>query len=127
MRSGFRVVAVSAIIVAASLMIHADSQVPSQSADIQLRLGRMLFDQGQYPEALDAYRNAVSSEDSQIVRQARAGLIQSALRVAEFGSARTEANVLLKMAPRDPDVLALYADSLWASGLFEQAEDQYRE
>jgi tetratricopeptide (TPR) repeat protein len=127
MRSGFRVVAVSAIIVAASLMIHADSQVPSQSADIQLRLGRMLFDQGQYPEALDAYRNAVTSEDSQIVRQARAGLIQSALRVAEFVSARTEANVLLKMAPRDPDVLALYADSLWASGLFEQAEDQYRE
>ena len=127
MRSGFRVVAASAIIVAASLMIHADDQVPSQSADIQLRLGRMLFDQGQYPEALDAYRNAVTSEDSQIVRQARAGLIQSALRVAEFVSARTEANVLLKMAPRDPDVLALYADSLWASGLFEQAEDQYRE
>ena len=75
MRSGFRVVAVSAIIVAASLMIHADSQVPSRSADIQLRLGRMLFDQGQYPEALDAYRNAVTSEDSTIVRQARAGLI----------------------------------------------------
>jgi predicted aspartyl protease/Tfp pilus assembly protein PilF len=127
MRSGFRVVAASAIIVAASLMIHADSQVLSQAADIQLRLGRMLFDQGQYPEALDAYRNAVTSEDSTVVRQARAGLIQSALRVAEFVSARTEANVLLKMAPRDPDVLALYADSLWASGLFEQAEDQYRE
>jgi tetratricopeptide (TPR) repeat protein len=127
MRSGFRVVAASAIVVAASLMIHADSQVPSQSADIQLRLGRMLFDQGQYPEALDAYRNAVTSEDSTIVRQARAGLIQSALRVAEFVSARTEANALVKMAPRDPDVLALYADSLWASGLFEQSEDQYRD
>jgi tetratricopeptide (TPR) repeat protein len=106
---------------------HADSQIPSQSADIQLRLGRMLFDQGQYPEALDACRNAVTSEDSTIVRQARAGLIQSALRVAEFVSARTEANVLLKMAPRGPDVLALYADSLWASGLFEQAEEQYRD
>jgi hypothetical protein len=51
------------------------SQVPSRSADIQPRLGRMLFDQGQYPEALDAYRNAVTSEDSTIVRQARAGLI----------------------------------------------------
>ena len=25
---------------------------------------RMLFDQGRYPEALDAYRNAVASEDS---------------------------------------------------------------
>ena len=64
MRSGFRVVAASAIIAAAGLMIHADGQVPSQSADIQLRLGRMLFEQGQYPEALDAYRQAVVSEDS---------------------------------------------------------------
>jgi tetratricopeptide (TPR) repeat protein len=127
MRSGFRIVAASAIIVAASLMIHADSQLPSQSPDIQLRLGRLLFDQGQYPEALDAYRNAVASADSGIVRQARAGMIQSMLRVAEFVSAHTEANTLLQMAPRDPEVLALYADSLWASGLFEQAEEQYRE
>jgi predicted aspartyl protease len=127
MRSRVRVGLSSAIVVAVSLMIHADSQFPSQSADIQLRLGRMLFDQGQYPEALDAYRSAVTSEDSTIVRQARAGLIQSALRVAEFVSARSEASALVKMAPRDPEVLALYADSLWASGLFEQAEDQYRD
>jgi tetratricopeptide (TPR) repeat protein len=127
MHCSYRVVVASAIIVAASLMIHADSQVPSQSADIQLRLAHVLFDQGQYPEALDAYRNAVSSEDSRVVRQARTGMIQAALRVAEFVFARTEANALVKMAPRDPDVLALYADSLWASGLFEQAEDQYRE
>jgi tetratricopeptide (TPR) repeat protein len=126
MQSGFRVVAASAIVVAAGLMIHADSQLPSQSADIQLRLARLLFDQGQYPEALDAYRNAVTSEDSTIVRQARAGVIQSALRVAEFAAAATEANVLVNLAPRDPGVLALYGDSLWASGLFEQAEEQYR-
>jgi len=58
------------------------AQLPSQSADIQLQLGRVLFDQGQYPEALDAYRNAVTSADSRVVRQARAGLIQSLLRVA---------------------------------------------
>ena len=127
MRSGFRVVAASAIVAAAGLMIHADGQVPSQSADIQLRLGRMLFEQGQYPEALDAYRLAVASEDSATVRQARSGLVQAALRVAEFVLARTEADTLVKMAPRSPEVLALYADSLWAAGLFEQAEEKYRD
>ena len=51
MHSGFRSSALLAMIAAASLIIHAD-QLPSQSADIQLRLGRLLFDQGQYPEAL---------------------------------------------------------------------------
>ena len=127
MRSGFRVVAASAIIAAAGLMIQADGQVPSQSADIQLRLGRMLFEQGQYPEALDAFRLAVNSEDSATTRQARSGLIQAALRTAEFVLARTEADTLVKMAPRSPEVLALYADSLWAAGLFEQAEEQYRD
>src|SRR6185295_8887501 len=127
MRSGFRVVAASAIVAAAGLMIHADGQVPSQSADIQLRLGRMLFEQGQYPEALDAYRLAVVSDDSATVRQARSGLVQAALRVAEFVLARTEADELVKMAPRSPEVLALYADALWAAGLFEQAEEKYRD
>jgi predicted aspartyl protease/Tfp pilus assembly protein PilF len=127
MKSGFRVVAVVAILVAAGLIIHADGPVPSQSAEIELRLGRMLFDQGQYPEALDAYRTATKSADSRTVRQARAGVIQSALRVAEFDLARKEADELVKLAPRSPEALSLYGDSLWASGLFEQAEEKYRD
>jgi predicted aspartyl protease/Tfp pilus assembly protein PilF len=127
MQSGFRVVVVSAIIVAAGLLIHADDgPLPSQSGEIQLRLGHMLFDQGQYPEALDAYRTATRAADAGTQRQARAGLIQSALRVAEFDLARREADELVKVAPRSPDALSLYGDSLWASGLFEQAEEQYR-
>jgi predicted aspartyl protease/Flp pilus assembly protein TadD len=124
MSSGVRIVAVSAFVVAAALVIHADG-VTSQASDIQLRLGRLLFEQGQYPEALEAYRNAVNGEDSGTVRQARAGLIASALRVADFDLARREADTLVKAAPRDPDAVALYADSLWASGLFDVAEDNY--
>ena len=127
MHSGFRVVAMSSMIVAAGLMIHADSQLPSQTPEIQLRLGQMLFEQGQYPEALDAYRHATASEDSATAREARAGLIQAALRVAEFDIARKEADALVKIAPRDPRALALSGDSLWAAGLFEQAEEKYRD
>jgi tetratricopeptide (TPR) repeat protein len=84
MTSGVRFVAFSVFVAAAVLVIHADGQVLSQAADIELRLGRMLFDQGQYPEALEAYRNAVTADDSATVRQARAGVISSALRVADF-------------------------------------------
>ena len=48
MSSGVRFVAFSAFVVAAVLVIHADSVV-SQAADIQLRLGRLLFEQGNIP------------------------------------------------------------------------------
>ena len=126
MHSGLRVLAGSAIIAAATFVIHADTPLPSQLADIQLQLGRLLFDQGQYPESLDAYRNAVNTENSATARQARAGVVLAALRVADFDLARREAETLVKVAPRDPDALALYADSLWASGLFDVAEDEYR-
>ena len=61
------------------------------------------------------------------MRQARGGVIQSALRVAEFESAREEAEKLIRESPRAPESLALYGDALWASGLFEQAEAKYQE
>ena len=61
------------------------------------------------------------------MRQARGGVILSSLRVAEFESARDEAEKLIQESPRAPESLALYGDALWASGLFEQAEAKYQE
>jgi tetratricopeptide (TPR) repeat protein/predicted aspartyl protease len=127
MRSGFRVLACSAVVAAATIIMHADAQLPSQLGEIELRLGRFLFEQGQYPEALEAYRNAVASEDAGTSRRARSGVILAALRVAEFGLARREAEELVKMAPRDAETLALYGDSLWAAGQFDRAEEKYRD
>ena len=126
MTSGFRALMVTGMIIAASLLIKADDRLSSQSAEIQLQLGRVLFDQGQYPESLEAYRRATQAEDSATNRQARAGVVLAALRVADFDLARREADALVAIAPRDPSVLALYGDSLWASGLFDQAEEAYR-
>src|SRR5262245_55513536 len=120
-----RFAALSGFLATAGFVIHG--QVASQSADIELRLGRMLFDQGQYPEALDAYRIALSTDDSGILRRARAGVISSALRVAEFDLARREADALVKAAPRDPEALSLYGDALWSAGLFDQAAEKYRD
>src|SRR4029450_5602437 len=127
MGSGVCVLACSAVVAAATIIMHADAQVPSQLGEIQLRLGRFLFEQGQYPEALEAYRSAVGSEDSGTVRRARAGVIQAALRVAEFGLARRQAEELVKIAPRDADTLARYGDRLWAAGQFDRAEEKYRD
>ena len=117
---------VTALVAAASLIIHADGTPPSQSAEIQLQLGSLLYTEGRYNESLEAYQNALKTTDTLELRSARAGVIQSALRVAEFDLARSEAETLAKMAPRDADAMTLYGDALWASGLFEEADSKYR-
>ena len=130
MRSGFRLPVASVVLVfcaAAALVIRADATPPSQAADVQLQLGSMLYAEGRYNEALEAYENAAKTTDTALLRTARAGLITSALRVAEFDMARHEAEALVKIAPRDAGAVALYADALWASGLFEEAEARYRD
>jgi Flp pilus assembly protein TadD/predicted aspartyl protease len=121
-----RISVVSALIAVASLAIHADGTPPSQAAEIQLQLGSLLYSEGRYNESLEAYQNALKTTDTLALRNARAGVIQSALRVAEFDLARNEAETLVKIAPRDPDAMTLYGDALWASGLFEEAEVKYR-
>ena len=130
MRSGFRLSAVPVALVlcaAAAFAIHADATPPSQAAEIQLQLGTMLYAEGRYIEALDAYQNALTSPDTALLRTARSGVITCALRVAEFDLARREAEALVKIAPRDAGAVSLYADALWASGLFEEAEVRYKD
>jgi predicted aspartyl protease len=126
MSNGFGVAVVSALLAAGSFVIHADVTPVSYAADIQLQAGDLFYSEGHFRESLVAYENALSSDDRQIVRRARTGLIQSALRMAQFATARREAETLAKTEPRNPEVLALYADSLWAAGQFGAAERQYR-
>src|SRR5688500_12866929 len=126
--NGFRfAAAASALLIGVSLVARADGAAQSQSVEIQLQLGEMLFAEGRYQESLEAYRNAVKMAPPDRMRRARGGVIQSALRVAEFESAREEAEKLIRESPRAGESLALYGDALWASGLFEQAETKYEE
>ena len=127
MRPGFRVSAVVVLIAAASFVIHADGTPPSQAAEVQVQLGTMLNAEGRYIEALDAFQNALKTTDTSVLRAARAGIIINALRVAEFDLARQQAETLVRLAPRDASAVALYADALWASGLFEESEARYQE
>jgi tetratricopeptide (TPR) repeat protein/predicted aspartyl protease len=124
---GARIVAASALVAAASFVIRADATPPSQASEIQLQLGNLLFAEGHYNDALDAYQKALKKADPGHDRQARAGVIQMALRTAEFDLARREAETLVKEDPRAAETLSLYGDALWASGLFEQAETKYRD
>ena len=124
---GIRAASVAGVLAAASFTLYAQANPPSQSAEIQRQLGDEFLTEGRYQDALDAFQRglAIAGPDDQ--RALRSGLVQSALRVAEFDLARTEAEKLVAQAPKSPDALALYADSLWASGLFEEAEARYRD
>jgi predicted aspartyl protease/Flp pilus assembly protein TadD len=123
MRGGIRTSAVLAILLAGGL-VHVDSQ--SRTADIQLQLGGQFMLEGRYTDALDAFQHASRVAAGPELRQARTGVVQAALRVAEFSVARDAAEALAKEAPQDPDAISLHGDALWASGLFEEAEQLYQ-
>ena len=67
----------------------------------------------------------MKSDRPEGVVRARIGLARTDLRLAEFGRAKTEAETVLKAHPRDAESMALYGDALWATGRFEEAEDQF--
>ena len=128
MRSAYRAVAVSALVAAASLVvIRADVTPPSQAAEVQLQLGDILYAEGKYLDSLDAYKHALNISPSDSRRRPRIGVIASALRVAEFELARDEAAKLVQADPSGPEAMTLYGDSLWAMGLFQEAEAKYKD
>ena len=128
MTGGFRAASVAVItFAAASLIAHAAGPAQSQIAAVQMQLGHEFLDEGRYGDALDAFRRAVAVAGTDDLRAARSGLIHSALRTAEFDLARVEAEKLVAASPQSPEAIALYADALWASGLFEEAEARYQD
>jgi len=124
---GLRGAAVAAVVAAASFVIHAEVTPQSQSVEIQLQLGNEFIAEGRYQDALDAFKRALAAAEPDQLRAARSGVIAAALRVAEFDLARTEAEKLVAASPLSPDAIALHADALWTSGLFQEAEARYKD
>jgi len=124
---GIRAASVAGVLAAASFTLYAQAIPKSQSAEIQRQLGDEFLAEGRYQDALEAFQRALTVAEPDDLRAVRSGLVQSALRVAEFDLARSEAEKLVAASPRSVDAIALYADALWASGLFEEAETRYRD
>src|SRR5438552_300752 len=127
MRWTLRFVLCAAAIVAGSLVLQADDKITAGDAELQFQLGNLLSDETRFREALDAYDRAIQTDDHDLQVRARAGKVKTALRIAEFDLAQTEGELLRASAPADPEALSLYADSLWSGGLFDEADDVYRQ
>ena len=127
MRWTLRFVLCAAAIVAGTLVIQADDKITAGDAELQFQLGNLLSDETRFREALDAYDRAIQTDDHDLQVRARAGKVKTALRIAEFDLAQKEGELLRASAPSDPEALSLYADSLWSAGLFDEADDVYRQ
>ena len=118
----------TALACAATLVLRASDSVPTHDDVLQYQLGQVFFEDTKYYEAMDAFRRAErATRDPALALRARKGRVQSALRVAEFTAAYEEAQGLRTDAPRDPEALTLHGDTQWAVGLFDEAEQSYRD
>jgi Flp pilus assembly protein TadD/predicted aspartyl protease len=98
----------------------------SASDEIRLQLADLLFKEGRYAEAADAYRLVKRTESAAMRVRALSGLVRSQLRVAEFESALQAATELRELQPEGAEAMGLYGDAVWATGLFLEAEDAFR-
>lgn len=116
-----------AVAAAVPLVIDANSTPATARSEIRLQLADLLFGDERYWEAISAYDRAKEGATAPQLLRASTGLLRSLLFVAEFSRAYEEAQFLDDLGPTDTASRVLYADALWASGLFSEAEAIYRD
>ncbi len=115
------------VVAALSVVLGAQPTPTASRVEARVQLGKLLLDDMRYWEAVRAFEEAQEgAADDQRVR-ASAGMLRALLPVAEFTRAQIEAQVLLELAPNDPEMVALVGDALWGGGLFDEAEQLYRD
>jgi cytochrome c-type biogenesis protein CcmH/NrfG len=120
-----RALTAAAIVAGCTLAMRAE--IAKGDAELQLQLGQLLFEETRYREALDAFDTAAQTSDTAVALRARKGKVRTALRLAEFTTARLEGERLRTDGPKDPEALTLSGDSLWSAGLFDEADRSYRD
>jgi len=120
-----RALTAAAIVAACTLAMRADTA--RGDAELQFQLANLLLDETRYREAIQAYDKAIESGVPAMVGRARKGKVRAALRIAEFGLARQEAERLHADGAPDAEGLTLYGDALWSSGLFDESDRAYRD
>jgi len=116
-------VSLISLLVGVPIVLAAQAQIPS---DVLLQRADGLIRDGRFSDAADAYRRLlVDAAAAAVHERARAGLTLSLLRTGDFAGARTEGARLGETPGASAASLALYGDSLWSSGLFDEAERAY--
>lgn len=114
-------------VVAALSMTLAVSAQEGPSQENAIERGDTLMSRLQYEEAYAAYRSVRDSSEAMTRVRAGTGMVRALLRLSLYAEAAREGAAV---AARDGELapaVALHGDSLWASGLFQEAEHRYDE
>jgi Flp pilus assembly protein TadD/predicted aspartyl protease len=103
------------------------SAISPEAGYVQLQLAKLLFSDGRYIEAFNAFEQVKGHDDPRIKREALTGAVKSALRLGDFSHAHADAQLLVRHSPKNSESLANYGDALWAVGLFEDSERTFQE
>ena len=118
---------VLAVAIALPIVIDAQSTPTTARSETRIQLGDLLFGDKRFWEAIRVYDQAKEGATLEQLVRASTGLLEALLQVAEFTRARQEAEYLHGVAPQDQAALALNGDAQWAAGLFDEAEQIYRD
>ena len=118
---------VLAVAMALPIVIDAQSTPTTARIETRIQLGDLLFGDQRFWEAIRVYDQAKEGATQEQLVRASTGLLEALLQVAEFTRALQEAEYLHGVAPQDHAVLALNGDAQWAAGLFDEAEQVYRD
>ena len=127
MYSVLRRIPIAAAAIAVVALSPAASAISPEAGYVQLQLAKLLFSDGRYIEAFNAFEQVKGHDDPRIKREALTGAVKSALRLGDFSHAHADAQLLVRSSPKNPDSLANYGDALWAVGLFEDSERTFHE
>ena len=122
MRATIRLVPFAVAVAATISLSPIASAISTEAAQVQLQLADLLFSDGRYVEAFNAYEQVKGHEDSRLKREGLTGSVKSALRLGDFSHAHADAQLLARHAPNNAEAVATYGDALWAVGLFEESE-----
>lgn len=127
MRFAPRALIAAAGAAALSVVLGAQSTPTASRVETRIQLGNLLLDDLRYWEAIRVFEEAQEGADGEQRVRSSAGMLRALLPVAEFSRAQMEAQVLREIAPNDPELTALIGDALWGGGLFDEAEQLYRD
>jgi Flp pilus assembly protein TadD/predicted aspartyl protease len=119
-----RSISIAGLAIALSSIVFSSTE---NDAEVQFQLATLLSEETRFHEALEAYRKALDTDDTGLALRARIGVVRTALRIGQFGEAQREAASLTTLAPRNPEAISAYADSLWSAGLFDEAETAWQD
>ena len=127
MRLASRALMLAAVLAALSVVLGAQPRSTASRVETRIQLGNLLLDDLRYWEAIRAFEEAREGASDEQRLRSTAGMLKALLPVAEFTRAQIESQVLLDLAPSEPEIMALVGDALWGGGLFDEAEQLYRD